>query len=49
MLETRGTNLLKVMLVAQTHGLVACGTVALWHCGTVAHGTALIPLGWLFG
>ena len=41
MLETRGANLLKVMLVAQTHGLVACGTVA--------HGTALIPLGWLFG
>ena len=34
MLETRGTNLLKVMFVAQTHGLVACGTVALWHCGT---------------
>ena len=33
MLETRGANLLKVMLVSQTHGLVACGTVALWHTG----------------
>lgn len=33
MLETKGANLLKVMLVSQTHGLVACGTVALWHTG----------------